>query len=75
MSCVLARDEIMLTIKPGQHGSTFGGNPLSCKVAIAALSALRDEGMTANAEKCVSLLLDAVSVCLSGCGVPVVSSA
>ncbi len=57
VSCVLARDEIMLTIKPGQHGSTFGGNPLACRVGIAALKALRDEGMTENAEKCVILSL------------------
>eukprot|EP00047_Mylnosiga_fluctuans_P001585 m.221005 g.221005 ORF g.221005 m.221005 type:complete len:428 (+) comp10495_c0_seq1:56-1339(+) len=50
VSCVLARDEIMLTIKPGQHGSTFGGNPLSCRVAIAALDVLKEEKMTENAE-------------------------
>lgn len=37
VSAVLASDEIMLTLKPGQHGSTFGGNPLACKVAMAAL--------------------------------------
>lgn len=49
VSAVLARDEIMLTIKPGQHGSTFGGNPLACKVAMAALEALKDEKMTENA--------------------------
>lgn len=49
VSAVLARDEIMLTIKPGQHGSTYGGNPLACKVAMAALEVLRDEKMTENA--------------------------
>ncbi|HPV56184.1 MAG TPA: ornithine--oxo-acid transaminase, partial [Tenuifilaceae bacterium] len=43
VSCVLADDEIMLTIKPGEHGSTFGGNPLACKVAIAALNVIKDE--------------------------------
>ena len=37
VSAALANDEVMLTIKPGEHGSTFGGNPLACKVAIAAL--------------------------------------
>jgi len=49
VSAVLANDEIMLTMKPGQHGSTFGGNPLACRVAMAALQVLRDERMTENA--------------------------
>lgn len=49
VSAVLASDEIMLTIKPGQHGSTYGGNPLACKVAMAALDVLRDENMAENA--------------------------
>jgi ornithine--oxo-acid transaminase len=49
VSAVLADDEIMLTIKPGEHGSTYGGNPLACKVAIAALSVLKDENMAVNA--------------------------
>ena len=49
VSAVLADNEIMLTIKPGEHGSTYGGNPLGCKVAIAALSVLRDENMAENA--------------------------
>ena len=43
VSAVLADDEIMMCIKPGQHGSTYGGNPVACKVAIAALEVLRDE--------------------------------
>ena len=51
VSAVLSRDEIMLTIKPGQHGSTFGGNPLACRVAMAALDVLRKENMTENALK------------------------
>jgi len=51
ISAVLADDEIMLTIKPGQHGSTFGGNPLAGKVAIAALEVLKDEKLTENSEK------------------------
>ncbi|UCF65596.1 MAG: ornithine--oxo-acid transaminase [bacterium] len=51
ISAVLARDEIMLTIKPGQHGSTFGGNPLAGKVAMAALEILKKEDLAANAEK------------------------
>ncbi len=51
ISAVLCNDEIMLTIKPGEHGSTYGGNPLACKVAIAALQVLKDENMSENAEK------------------------
>jgi ornithine--oxo-acid transaminase len=43
ISAVLANDEIMMTIKPGEHGSTFGGNPIAAKVAIAALGVIRDE--------------------------------
>jgi ornithine--oxo-acid transaminase len=49
VSAVLADNEIMLTIKPGEHGSTYGGNPLACKVAIASLQVLQDEKMTENA--------------------------
>jgi ornithine--oxo-acid transaminase len=50
ISAVLADDEIMLTIKPGEHGSTYGGNPLACKVAIKALEVLKTGKMTENAE-------------------------
>ncbi|RYF89395.1 MAG: ornithine--oxo-acid transaminase [Chitinophagaceae bacterium] len=49
VSAVLADDEIMLTIKPGEHGSTYGGNPLACKIAIAALTVLKEENMASNA--------------------------
>jgi ornithine--oxo-acid transaminase len=49
ISAVLADDEIMLTIRPGEHGSTYGGNPLACKVAIAALQVLKDERLAENA--------------------------
>ncbi|UPT69224.1 MAG: ornithine--oxo-acid transaminase [Sphingobacteriales bacterium JAD_PAG50586_3] len=49
VSAVLSSHEIMLTIKPGQHGSTYGGNPLACKVAIAALEVVKDENLTENA--------------------------
>ena len=49
VSAVLANDDIMLTIKPGEHGSTYGGNPLACKVAMEALAVLKDENMAANA--------------------------
>jgi len=51
ISAVLADNEIMLTIKPGEHGSTFGGNPLASKVAIAALKVLEDENLSENAER------------------------
>ncbi len=49
VSAVLADDEIMLTIKPGEHGSTYGGNPLACKVAVAALEVLKEEKLSENA--------------------------
>jgi ornithine--oxo-acid transaminase len=51
VSAVLADDEIMLTIKPGEHGSTFGGNPLACKVAIAALEVVKSEKLAENSER------------------------
>jgi ornithine--oxo-acid transaminase len=50
VSAVLARDDVMLTLKPGEHGSTYGGNPLACKVAKAALDVLRDEKLAENAQ-------------------------
>ena len=50
ISAVLADDEIMLTLKPGEHGSTYGGNPLACKVAISALEVLKEESLAENAE-------------------------
>jgi len=50
VSAVLADDEVMLTIQPGEHGSTFGGNPLACAVAIAALEVLKEENLAENAE-------------------------
>lgn len=49
VSAVLADNEIMLTIQPGQHGSTFGGNPLACSVAMSALQVLKDEKLADNA--------------------------
>jgi len=51
VSAVLADDEIMLTILPGEHGSTFGGFPLAAKVAVAALEVIRDEHLTENAAR------------------------
>jgi ornithine--oxo-acid transaminase len=53
---VLCDDEIMMTIKPGEHGSTYGGNPLACAVAMTALQVLKDENMAANAETMGTLL-------------------
>lgn len=49
VSAVLADDPVMLTIKPGEHGSTYGGNPLACRVAMASLQVLQDEKMAENA--------------------------
>jgi ornithine--oxo-acid transaminase len=50
VSAVLADDEIMLTIKPGEHGSTYGGNPLACAVAMEALEVVKDEKLAENAD-------------------------
>ncbi|MCW3082752.1 MAG: ornithine aminotransferase [Bacteroidetes bacterium] len=58
VSAVLASDEIMLCIKPGQHGSTYGGNPLACKVGIAALTVLKEEKLVENSERLGKLLLN-----------------
>lgn len=51
VSAVLADDEVMLCLKPGEHGSTFGGNPLACKVAMTALDVIKDEKLAENAER------------------------
>lgn len=51
VSCVLADDEVMLCIRPGEHGSTYGGNPIAAKVSIAALEVVRKEKLAENAEK------------------------
>jgi ornithine--oxo-acid transaminase len=58
ISAVLADDEIMLTIKPGEHGSTFGGNPLAAKVAIAALEVIKNEKLAENAERLGKIFRD-----------------
>ncbi|MGB4929121.1 MAG: ornithine--oxo-acid transaminase, partial [Chitinophagales bacterium] len=60
VSAVLADDEIMLTIHPGEHGSTFGGNPLACAVAMASMQVLVEEKLAENAEKMGKLLRDAL---------------
>nr|XP_006630478.1 PREDICTED: ornithine aminotransferase, mitochondrial [Lepisosteus oculatus]XP_015202526.1 PREDICTED: ornithine aminotransferase, mitochondrial [Lepisosteus oculatus]XP_015202527.1 PREDICTED: ornithine aminotransferase, mitochondrial [Lepisosteus oculatus]XP_015202528.1 PREDICTED: ornithine aminotransferase, mitochondrial [Lepisosteus oculatus] len=56
VSAVLCDDEVMLTIKPGEHGSTYGGNPLACRVAIASLEVLEKEKLAENSEKMGMLL-------------------
>ena len=56
VSAVFANDDIMLCIKPGEHGSTFGGNPLACKVAMAALEVVKDEKLAENAERLGQIL-------------------
>ena len=50
VSAILASDEVMLTIKPGEHGSTFGGNPVACQVAISALNVIKEENLAENAQ-------------------------
>ncbi|MFR3331849.1 MAG: ornithine--oxo-acid transaminase [Odoribacter splanchnicus] len=61
VSCVLANDDIMLCIKPGEHGSTYGGNPIAAKVSIAALEVVRDEKLAENAEKLGQVFRDRIS--------------
>ena len=57
VSAVLADDDVMLTIKPGEHGSTYGGNPLACRVAMESLKVLVDEKLAENAAVQVFLLI------------------
>ena len=58
VSAVLTDNEIMMNIKPGEHGSTYGGNPLACAVGIESLKVLKEEKMTENAEVMGQLLRD-----------------
>ncbi len=58
VSAVLANDDIMLTIKPGEHGSTFGGNPIAGKVAMAALDVVKEEKLEENAERLGQIFRD-----------------
>jgi len=58
VSAVLASNEVMLTIQPGEHGSTYGGNPLACKVAMESLQVLLDENMVENASVMGQLFRD-----------------
>lgn len=56
MSAVLADDEVMLCMKPGEHGSTYGGNPLACRVATAALKVILDENLSLRARQLGEIL-------------------
>jgi ornithine--oxo-acid transaminase len=56
VAAVLADDSIMLCIKPGEHGSTYGGNPIACKVAIAALEVLKDQNLAENSARLGEML-------------------
>ena len=58
VSCVLADDEIMLTILPGEHGSTYGGNPIAAKVSIAALEVIKEEKLVENSMKMGKIFRD-----------------
>jgi len=62
VSAVLANDDIMLCIKPGEHGSTFGGNPIACKVAITALEVVDDEGLMENANRLGKIFREQMNV-------------
>ena len=61
ISAVLSSDEIMLTIEPGQHGSTYGGNPLACRVAKAALEVIKEENLPENAFKLGNIFRDEIN--------------
>jgi len=61
VSAVLANDEVMMCIKPGEHGSTYGGNPLACVVGMEALQVLQDEKMAENSERLGAILREELS--------------
>ena len=61
VSAVLCDDEVMMCINPGEHGSTFGGNPLACKVAIAALKVVKDENLAENAQRLGIIFRDKIA--------------
>lgn len=65
VSAVLASDQVMLGIKPGEHGSTYGGNPLACRVATVALQILEDEKLDENAERLGQLFRDELRAALA----------
>ena len=61
VSAVLTRNEVMDVIQPGQHGSTFGGNPMACSIAMEALEVIRDENLTQNARRLGELFRSALN--------------
>jgi len=61
VSCVLSSKEVMLTIEPGTHGSTYGGNPLGSAVAIRALEIVEEENMVANAQRLGQIFRDGLT--------------
>lgn len=61
VSAVLADKDVMMCIKPGEHGSTYGGNPLGCAVSIAALEVIKEEDLPARAERLGKVFRDALS--------------
>jgi ornithine--oxo-acid transaminase len=69
VSAVLADDEIMLTLKPGEHGSTYGGNPLACAVAMEALKVVKDENLAQNAEYLGSIFRQEMQKLVSQTGI------
>lgn len=64
VSAALANDEIMLNIRPGEHGSTFGGNPLACAVAMESLKVVRDEKLAENADRLGRIFRKRMQECL-----------
>ena len=69
VSAILASDEVMLTIKPGEHGSTFGGNPVACEVAMAALKVIRDEKLSENAHNMGVIFRDKIQTYINNSNV------
>jgi ornithine--oxo-acid transaminase len=67
VSCVLADDEIMMVIKPGEHGSTFGGNPLAAAVCMEALQVVKDEKLEANANRLGKIFRDRMNALIQKC--------
>lgn len=65
ISCVLADDEIMLVIKPGEHGSTFGGNPLAAAVVMEALAVVKEEHLADNAERLGKIFRDRMTALIN----------
>ncbi|MFH6605163.1 ornithine--oxo-acid transaminase [Maribacter algicola] len=67
VSAVLANDEVMGVIRPGNHGSTFGGNPIACAVAMAALEVVKEEGLAENAKELGEIFRKEMGKFIEGC--------